>query len=750
MAQLDYIEILERILKGEFPGREGVAALIKREVGIAGPSEGQLVDYKIRVDLSSLSSIAELARDILGFANSDGGLIIFGIDDALRVVGHERLDSRDLRNKIGPFLGTRVDFEVDECSINIGGKSYRVPFVLVRRSVGSFPNLLRKDIELRPGLVKKMKYLSGSLIYRSGSQTIAEPVYGDVEARARELRFSGVAPRTRSSFLLAEDRPGLRLYAHINDRFFGRESELSELLAKFDDPRGKGVSIAGFGGVGKTELGIRLVEELYRRGKFKIVYSGSAKQTLLGPGGPQKTDPAFFDLPSFLRDFAAWLGLNPVQGATTEELDSSCISELAKYKRVLLFVDNLETITDPAFFEFLDRRLPDNCWVLTTSRVHKVRSFVYHSELRELEARDAAQLLRHELKRQGLEGYASTTIQGLMQKSAKLYGHPLAIRWFAWACGKDSKLWDNEPKNLDMRQLEDFCVAHTLGSVSTSTQKVLGALIAISGVIETNSHCIGSTSGVPESSIEPALWELECAGLISSSVSEETGTVTYVVAPMTIRPAGDLARKKGWEGEYTANLKEYIRSVKRAAPESPLIRDLLNIEPRKVQEFTESELEELDSRIDRAIPRCPQHLLLQLKVLKAECQRHLRNPVSADDLYRSCADEILSNAFTNADTFRIRVLLEAATVAKIRAQTEPQLARAIRYLKVVEQSDVAAPRVLGMLTEFYALVGDVDAYETYRKKAEVYLRDHSSEFEGGLEDALDRARGQINRAQRKR
>lgn len=63
-----------------------------------------------------------------------------------------------------------------------------------------------------------------------------------------------------------------------------------------------GVSIAGFGGVGKTELAIRLVSELYRRGKFKTIYSGSAKQTLLGPSGVQQTDPVFIDLRTFLAD----------------------------------------------------------------------------------------------------------------------------------------------------------------------------------------------------------------------------------------------------------------------------------------------------------------------------------------------------------------------------------------------------------------------------------------------------------------
>jgi hypothetical protein len=251
--------------------------------------------------------------------------------------------------------------------------------------------------------MRKTKYTGGTLFYREGSEIKAESPYGDIEGRARELGFTGAAPRTRTSFLLQEDKPGLRLYAQINDRFFGRQAELTELLMKFDDPRGRGISIAGFGGVGKTELAIKLVSELLRLGKFRVIYSGSAKQTLLGPGGAQQTDPVFIDLPSFLADLAAWLGINLHPESTPEDLAKLSIAELRKYPKVLLFVDNLETVEDRSLLDFLDNKLPTNVWIVATGRVHKIRNFVYSKELREMDPQDGARLLRHELKRQGLD-----------------------------------------------------------------------------------------------------------------------------------------------------------------------------------------------------------------------------------------------------------------------------------------------------------------------------------------------------------
>lgn len=311
MAQISCDEALTRIMTDEVTVSDGIQGLVDRKLGILQPVEGLQLDYKREFSLAKDNSVAEIARDVLAFSNSQGGLVVIGVDDNRAIVGHDPIDARKLRDAIGPYIGTRVVFEVITVSLNVQGASKRVVILHVRRSLAAFPNLLRKDIAIRSSLILKLKYVKGTLFYRAKDVIYSESPLGDLEARGRDLGFTGVSARTTTSFTLAEDKPGLRLYAPINERFFGRETELSELISKFDDPRGRGVSIAGFGGVGKTELGIKLVSELHRRGKFRHIYSGSAKQNLLGPLGVQQTDPVFIDFKSFLLDFAAWLGLNP-------------------------------------------------------------------------------------------------------------------------------------------------------------------------------------------------------------------------------------------------------------------------------------------------------------------------------------------------------------------------------------------------------------------------------------------------------
>jgi hypothetical protein len=190
-----------------------------------------------------------------------------------------------------------------------------------------------------------------------------------------------------------------------------------------------------------------------------------------------------------------------------------------------------------------------------------------------------------------------------------------------------------------------------------------------------------------------------------------------------------------------------------APPDSPLVRDLLRLEPRRIQDYTTEEKRELIARIERAKPRCPDKYKLKLMWLNAECLRHLDSPISADEAYEECAKCILEQGPEPKPIDSIRILLEGATVAKIRAQTEPQLKRAISYLKAIEDNLAFPARILGTLTELYALLGDKVSYEEYLRRVTTYRDSHHDLRDSHLEaldEALERAKHHLERIERAR
>jgi len=305
------------------------------------------------------------------------------------------------------------------------------------------------------------------------------------------------------------------------------------------------------GGIGKTELAIEIVLRLRRQGRFKSIYSGTAKDKMMTPLGTQHVDPMFQDYSTFIADLAGWLGLEHSAApdeTETVSLEKKCLDELRARNNVLLFVDNLETVKDSRLFQFLDDRLPDSVTLITTSRIHKLKGGLVLKTLDHLSARASAKLLRHELQRQSLDRLADTPIAELEQKCEELYKHPLAIRWFAWACGRDPSKWSSDASSLFLdKNIELFCVDNTLHSLSETARKVVSAIAALQDQIDVDGALIRKATSLSADLLEKNLWDLECSGLVRSVAEELSGKCVYSVVPLAISPARELARRFHWE-----------------------------------------------------------------------------------------------------------------------------------------------------------------------------------------------------------
>lgn len=67
------------------------------------------------------------------------------------------------------------------------------------------------------------------------------------------------------------------------------------------------------------------------------------------------------------------------------------------------------------------------------------------------------------------------------------------------------------------------------------------------------------------------------------------------------------------------------------------------------------------------------------------------------------------------------------------------------YLETIVDTEYFPLRVLGMLTEYHALIGDIPKYEQYAARAAKYKQENPYERFDSLDDALARARAHVER-----
>jgi Putative DNA-binding domain len=157
--------------------------------------ESKYLDFKREFDLSP-EAWCEIIKDIVAFANSGGGIIIFGVAndgtntdfDAAELLAH---DPSDISNRIARYTGIQaVDFEIIELK---RGNTFRTAFVVSETDV---PIIFAKPGTYDIGGGKqKTAFSQGTIYFRHGSKS--EPGNRDDLSRWRDREIA----RARKSWL---------------------------------------------------------------------------------------------------------------------------------------------------------------------------------------------------------------------------------------------------------------------------------------------------------------------------------------------------------------------------------------------------------------------------------------------------------------------------------------------------------------------------------------------------------------------
>ncbi len=506
--------------------------------------ETEYWDYKQELSLDKPAEVANFVRDILGFHNSQGGVLVVGVTNDFRVVGVPRtrvLDTNRLHQKIRKFIGPELFLFQDQ-------------IVLPNRRVLWLIFVPRRQAAPVPVAHNGPATGNGSyLICRNDYYVrVGDEVKRCIDPADYERLFSGVRLDHLQAYVYEVDEPFFRLLSPHCDEFVGRTRLLMEVSEALQT-RHPVVALDGSGGVGKTAIAIEVMRHRYAQKNDLFLICLSAKSKVWH-GYVSSRKAGFSGFTEMLLELSRVLQLPPQSDPEAQKRD--VIEAMAGCEGVLL-VDNLEDVDDPAVVRFLSREVPAPVKVLVTSRIDKNLGALTIS-VPEMHEDEARALLFHELERVGYRGYIgeSAHVQEILAATGRL---PLALKWAAGLAASCGSLKEASRRlrttDASKREFLNFCFA-TMYDALTPLGRDLALLCTYLGE-EWNVPTACVALDRSESELERAFQELKDRGIVFAAA----GGLSML--PLT----SDFLSSKWHEAdvlrkEVTARLAEAIGSAK--------------------------------------------------------------------------------------------------------------------------------------------------------------------------------------------
>ncbi|MGW9552187.1 NB-ARC domain-containing protein [Citricoccus zhacaiensis] len=299
--------------------------------------------------------------------------------------------------------------------------------------------------------------------------------------------------------------------------FFGRQGELRRIMKAI-----KGaypvVSILGDGGIGKTSIALKAAYELLEDPKqpFDAIVWVTAKATILTPNEIRRINGAIETSLGLIGSAAT--ELSGIDDATDP------VSEVLAYMenfKILLLLDNLETVLDNRLREFL-LELPVGSKVIVTSRIGLgIENPVQLAPLADDESAKLLRALARIRDVRQLNDLDQRTVESLAQRMS---GHPAYIRWFV--AGVQS---GRRPEELlgNNELLLDFCMSNVYDYLSEDARAALRSMQVLAGA--KNQAELAFLNDFTASKTQSALLELLTTNFtaMSSQVSGESLDTGY-------------------------------------------------------------------------------------------------------------------------------------------------------------------------------------------------------------------------------
>ncbi len=511
--------IVKSLKEREMTAELASVLLSKNRTEILRRDETEYWDYKETIDLENPLEIARLAKRVLAFHNSRGGVIIYGVRDNYDVLGiapGKTLDANKLNQKLRHYIGSSFSVFQDTIAIP-NNKVLWLVFVPPKENI---PVAVANNGPLNE---KNRNEIRKGEFYVRVNDTVklcAEP--NEIYRLLGNVSLSHI-----EAYLYDVDEPYFRLLTPHCERFVGRQHQLNKVRDALFKSRHPIIALDGVGGVGKSAIAIEIVRNLYEAQKYMFIVSQSAKSKVWHEHMATRK-AGFSGLTEFLHGIADVFALPKEK--ELESLKASVIEAMSGLEGLLL-VDNIEDISDSGVFNFLVYDVPDPVKVLVTSRVDKGLGALTIS-IPQMDEPEARELLYEELKRVGFKDVYSDTesLNEIIKATGKI---PLALKWAALLAASNQSLKDasHRLRKLDATKKEflSFCFATMFDVIPPLARDV-----AVLGVYLEN-KCNTATLSVvldkSEEEIEGAFRELKAKGIILDNFSDERKALSFL--PLT-------------------------------------------------------------------------------------------------------------------------------------------------------------------------------------------------------------------------
>jgi len=290
--------------------------------------------------------------------------------------------------------------------------------------------------------------------------------------------------------------------------FMGRKEQIEELQRAISGPYPV-ITVLGVGGAGKSALALHVAYDVLNNleSGFDAVIWTTAKTTRLTGADVDDIVGAISSSVGIARAALYEFGVE----ANGDPFHS--LRELLVHFKVLLFIDNLETILDERVRSFV-RDIPSGSKIVFTSRIG-LGAYDFVLPIKNLDPKQANAYFRRVASVWKQEQLSRGNNDSISTYCSRLNHSPLGIKWFIQAIAAGAS-----PQRLlsNPRILLSFCLENIIDKLSKNARSLLN-ILAITGR-EQSPASLHYISDIDTWEVEEALRELIASNLITVIVSK--------------------------------------------------------------------------------------------------------------------------------------------------------------------------------------------------------------------------------------